>query len=79
MYMMLISNAFNKAGFVEKFGTGIPKILGACEEKGNPAPFFEIASDGMDFSVTFRPSKLYCALDSYRNVGNAFKRNNDRE
>ncbi len=62
----LISNAFNKAGFVEKFGTGIPKILGSCEEKGNPAPIFEIASDGMDFSVTFRPSKLYCALDSYR-------------
>lgn len=66
----LISNAFNKAGFVEKFGTGIPKILSSCKEKGNPAPIFEIALDGRNFSITVKPSKLYCALESYRREHN---------
>ena len=32
----LISNAFKYAGFVEKFGTGIPKMLHACKAGGNP-------------------------------------------
>ena len=62
----LISNAFNKAGMVEKFGTGITKIIDACKSEGNPPPAFSTASDGLDFSVTFRASKLYCALEQYR-------------
>lgn len=51
---------------VEKFGTGITKILDACKSGGNPHPAFSAASDGLDFSVTLMASKLYCALDSYR-------------
>ena len=40
----LISNAFNKAGLVEKFGTSITKILDSCKDAGNPEPLFETAS-----------------------------------
>ena len=62
----LISIAFSKAGLVEKFGTGISKIIDACTSEGNPKPIFEPASDGLDFSVTFKASKLYLALEEYR-------------
>lgn len=62
----LISSVFSKAGFVEKFGTGISKILEACKTEGNPEPFFYTASDGFDFTVTFEVSKLYLALEKYR-------------
>jgi ATP-dependent DNA helicase RecG len=45
----LISNAFNKAGLVEKFGTGITKMIDSCKDAGNPEPLFETASTGLDF------------------------------
>lgn len=62
----LISSTFSKAGFVEKFGTGISKILESCKSEGNPEPIFDAASDGFDFTVTFEVSKLYLALEEYR-------------
>ena len=62
----LISSVFSKAGFVEKFGTGISKILDACRNEGNPEPIFDTASDGFDFTVTFEVSELYLALEKYR-------------
>ncbi len=62
----LISSVFSKAGFVEKFGTGISKILDACKNEGNPEPIFDTASDGFDFTVTFEVSELYLALEKYR-------------
>ena len=64
----LISNAFNKAGLVEKFGTGITKMIDACKDGGNPAPLFEAGADGMDFCVTFKASKIYRALEKYREL-----------
>ena len=64
----LISNAFNKVGLVEKFGTGITKMIDACKDEGNPAPLFEAGADGMDFCVTFKASKIYRALEKYREL-----------
>ena len=62
----LISSTFSKAGLVEKFGTGISKILDACKREGNPEPEFETAPDGFDFTVTFKASKLYLTLEKFR-------------
>ena len=67
----LISNAFNKAGLVEKFGTGITKMIDSCKDAGNPEPLFETASTGLDFCVTFQASKLYRAIEKYRALNNA--------
>lgn len=64
----LISNVFNKAGLVEKFGTGITKMIDSCKNAGNPEPLFETAADGMDFCVTFKTSKIYRALEKYREL-----------
>ena len=61
----LISNAFNKAGLVEKFGTGITKMIDACKEAGNPEPLFETASTGLDFCVTSQASRLNNAIEKY--------------
>lgn len=62
----LISNTFNKAGLVEKFGTGITKMLDSCKDAGNPVPTFETSMSGLDFCVTFHASKLYRASEKYR-------------
>ena len=62
----LVSNTFSKAGLVEKFGTGISKMLDACKEEGNPVPQFRTSPDGFDFSVTLESSNLYLALEEYR-------------
>lgn len=66
----LISNAFNKAGLVEKFGTGITKMIDLCKDAGNPVPIFETASSGLDFCVTFHASRLYRAIEKYRAMNN---------
>ena len=66
----LISNAFNKAGLVEKFGTGITKMIDSCKDAGNPVPIFETASTGLDFCVTFQASRLYRAIEKYRALKN---------
>ena len=51
----LISNAFKYAGFVEKFGTGIPKMLNACKAGGNPEPECRIYEKSI--SLVFKPSE----------------------
>lgn len=66
----LISNAFNKAGMVEKFGTRITKMIDSCEDAGNPIPIFEAASSSLDFCVTFQASRLYRAIEKYRILNN---------
>ena len=66
----LISNAFNKAGLVEKFGTGITKMIDSCKDAGNPVPTFETSTSGLDFCVTFHASKLYRAIEKYRTLNN---------
>ena len=62
----LISETFEKAGFVEKFGTGISKIISSCKENGNKTPSFEVTSDGKEMTVAFSASSLYVAIEKYR-------------
>ncbi len=56
----LISNAFKYAGFVEKFGTGIPKMLNACKANGNPEPEYRIYEKSI--SLVLKPSEKYMLL-----------------
>ncbi len=56
----LISNAFKNAGFVEKFGTGIPKMIDACRKYGNPEPDFTVYDKSI--SLILKPSEKYLAL-----------------
>ena len=56
----LISNAFKYAGFVEKFGTGIPKMLNACKAGGNPEPEYRIYEKSISFVL--KPSEKYMLL-----------------
>ena len=53
----LISNAFKYARFVEKFGTGIPKMLNACKVKGNPEPECKVYEKSI--SLVLKPSEKY--------------------
>lgn len=50
----LISNAFRYASFVEKFGTGITKMLNACEADGNPEPEYIVYEKNI--SLILKPS-----------------------
>ena len=56
----LISNAFKYAGFVEKFGTGIPKMLNACKSGGNPEPEYNVYEKSI--SLVLKPSEKYMLL-----------------
>ena len=56
----LISNTFRYAGFVEKFGTGIPKMLNACKADGNPEPEYRIYEKSI--SLVLKPSEKYMLL-----------------
>ena len=65
----LISNAFKYAGFVEKFGTGIPKMLNACRMDGNPGPEYKVYEKSI--SLVLKPSEKYMLL-----VSQLYGRNN---
>ena len=56
----LISNAFRYAGFVEKFGTGIPKMLNAYKAAGNPVPEYKVYEKSI--SLVLKPSEKYMLL-----------------
>lgn len=57
---LLISNTFRYAGFVEKFGTGIPKIINACCSGDNPEPEDNVYEKSI--SVIFKASEKYLLL-----------------
>ncbi len=40
-----VANVLNKMGFVESWGTGVKRILGAAESYGLPVPRFEVYDD----------------------------------
>ena len=71
----LISNAFKYAGFVEKFGTGIPKMLHACKAGGNPEPEYKVYEKSI--SLVLKPSEKYMLLvkQLYGRDGNASQQN----
>ena len=58
----LISNTFRYAGFVEKFGTGIPKMLNACKADGNPEPEYKVYEKSI--SLILKTSEKYMLLVS---------------
>ena len=66
----LISNAFKYAGFVEKFGTGIPKMLNACKADGNPEPEYKVYEKSI--SLVLKPSEKYMLL-----VGQLYGKNHN--
>lgn len=58
----LIANAFYVRGFIEKWGTGINKIMDLCKADGVPQPQFEELTGGLLITFRFRspigPSKI---------------------
>lgn len=38
------------------------------KDAGNPEPLIETASSGLDFSITFQSSRLYRAIEKYREL-----------
>jgi predicted HTH transcriptional regulator len=66
----LVTQAFYDLGTIERFGSGIERILTTCKEAGNPKPVFMEAME--EFSVTFRKANRGSAEDEYshfQNVG----------
>ena len=47
----VIASVFKVIGFIERFGTGIPRMFDACEVNGNNPPVF--SENGQLFKVTF--------------------------
>ncbi len=43
-------------------------MIDLCKDEGNPTPLFEAGADGMDFCVTFKASRIYRALEKYREL-----------
>jgi len=52
----LIADAFYRAGYIEKFGTGTLRIIDALKEAGHPEPEFKEVSNG--FIVTLYKEKV---------------------
>ncbi len=50
-----IASVFKAIGFIERFGTGIMRMLDSCEANGNEPP--EFIEDGQLFRVIFKRSK----------------------
>ena len=56
----LISNAVKYVGFVEKFDTGIPKMLNVCKADGNPESEYNVYEKSI--SLILKPSEKYMLL-----------------
>jgi ATP-dependent DNA helicase RecG len=52
----VIARAFKEVGLVEQWGTGVRRMIGACEAAGLPAP--EFAELGFRFRVTIRTERI---------------------
>ena len=59
----LIANIFYRAGLIEKFGSGIDRIINACKKETIPEPEFSEECGG--FSVKFR--KAFAELNERQN------------
>lgn len=47
----VIASVFKVIGFIERYGTGIPRMIDSCASNGNKPPIF--SEDGQWFRVTF--------------------------
>ena len=57
-----IAVGFFRAGLVERFGSGIQKIVDFCKENGNPKPRYNIQSDMLTLKIESRPANIELAL-----------------
>ena len=57
-----IAVGFFRAGLVERFGSGIQKIVSSCIENGNPKPRYSIQPDVITLKMGSRPENIELAL-----------------
>ncbi len=60
-----IANVFSKMGFVESWGTGVKRILGAAESYGLPTPEFQVFDDMFRVNLFRKISPM----EDRRNIG----------
>lgn len=65
-----IANVFSKMGFVEAWGTGVKRILGAAQSYGLPTPSFQV------FDEMFRVNlfRNISPMEEQRSIGEALQR-----
>ena len=49
-----LANIFHDAGYVEKWGQGIEKVIDACKENGNPSPEFSFVTGALMATLPIR-------------------------
>ena len=57
-----IAAGFFRSGLVERFGSGIQKIVDFCKENGNPKPVYNIQPDMITLKIKSRPENIELAL-----------------
>lgn len=57
-----IAAGFFRAGLVERFGSGIQKIVDFCKENGNLKPTYNIQPDMITLKIKSRPENIELAL-----------------
>ena len=57
-----IAVGFFRAGLVERFGSGIQKIISSCIANGNPSPKYSIQPDMVTLKMGSRPENIELAL-----------------
>ena len=62
-----IAVGFFRAGLVERFGSGIQKIVDFCKENGNPKPQYLIQPDMITLIIKSRPENIELALGHKQN------------
>ena len=72
-----IAVGFFRAGLVERFGSGIQKIVSSCIENGNPKPRYSIQLDMITLKMGSRPENIELALGCKPAKDNAT--NSDKE
>ncbi len=57
-----IAAGFFRAGLVERFGSGVQKIVESCSGNGNPRPSYSISPDILTLKIPSRPENIDLAL-----------------
>lgn len=65
-----IAVGFFRAGLVERFGSGIQKIVDFCKENGNPRPQYLIQPDIITLIMKSRPENIELALGHKKEANN---------
>ena len=71
-----IAVGFFRAGLVERFGSGIQKIVNFCKDNGNPQPRYSIYLDMITLKIASRPANIQLAIgEGYSNEQKKFDGN----